>query len=104
MTTEAEVARAERLALLMEELAESIAIAGKAQRHGLDSVHPDTTGPTNAETLERELGDVMAAIELLVQEGDLDWQQIYDAKAAKWDHVGQWLHYNEPVQARSIRR
>jgi len=85
----------ERLALLGEELAEAGAMVGKTLRHGLESTHPDG-GPTNRRLLENELGDVLAAVELLAQEHDLDWHNIYDAKASKWERVGRYLHHNRP--------
>jgi len=43
----------ERLALLLEELAEAIVAIGKIQRHGYDSYNPDVDDhPGNREQLE----------------------------------------------------
>lgn len=52
-------AQAEVLALLAEEAGELIQAIGKILRHGLESTHPaNPGGPTNADALVRELGDV----------------------------------------------
>lgn len=70
----------ERLALLAEECGEVIQIIGKILRHGYESRHPDG-GPTNRELLERELGDVDAALRMM-----------FDADDIIPDHVDSWNH------------
>lgn len=56
--------QAELLALLAEECGELVQAIGKILRHGLDSYHPDS-GIGNQESLEKEMGDVRAAMILL---------------------------------------
>lgn len=84
-------AEAERLAILAEELGESIQIIGKILRHGYESRHPNG-GPSNRQLLEKELGDVRWAMIFLCESGDLSKAAIHagaDEKAAK---VVQYLH------------
>lgn len=66
-------AEAERLALLMEECGEVIQAAGKILRHGYESRHAEGKdhGHSNREILQRELGDVRAALALMVKAGDV---------------------------------
>jgi len=82
----------ERLALLMEEAAEVIQVVCKIQRHGYESQHPGG-GPTNRGLLEKELGDVLAALELLTHSVDVDQHSIYLYKAEKLENVKRWLHH-----------
>jgi len=63
-------AQYERLAILMEEAAEVIQIIGKIQRHGYESRHPDG-GPTNREMLEKEIGHVNYAVNLLWMKAEI---------------------------------
>jgi NTP pyrophosphatase (non-canonical NTP hydrolase) len=63
-------AEAERLAILAEEMGESIQSIGKILRHGYDSVNPNT-GVNNKEALTFEIADVLNAIDRLTKAGDL---------------------------------
>ena len=88
----------ERLALLAEECAEVIQIVAKIQRHGYGSYHPDDPTTTNRQLLEREAGDVMAALDLLAAHGiarvsDLDTNEIETWRKAKHDKIGRYLHH-----------
>lgn len=88
-------AEAERLALLMEEMGETQQAIGKVLRHGYESTHPDG-GPTNRETLERELGDVKAAVNMLIDSGDLNMMEIDAAALRKRSKVRQYMHHQDP--------
>lgn len=85
-------AEAERLALLLEELGEAQQAIGKILRHGYESCHPDG-GPTNRETLERELGDVRAAEAMLLEAGDLNSAQVQLCSRQKQEKVKRYLHH-----------
>jgi len=85
-------AEAERLALLLEELGEAQQAIGKILRHGYESRHPDG-GPTNREALQRELGDVYAAIDMLKDAGDTDPLAMSMAMTRKKERVHQYLHH-----------
>ncbi len=84
----------ERLALLLEEMGEALQVIGKIQRHGYESYHPDDpTGPVNGDLLEKELGDVRYAIELLCISGDINRLKIAEASLLKARKVGKYLHH-----------
>jgi NTP pyrophosphatase (non-canonical NTP hydrolase) len=85
-------AEAERLALLMEELGEAQQAIGKILRHGYESTHPDG-GPTNRATLEREIGDIQNAIELMIGNNDIDRDEIDSRVAYKTLAAKSYLHH-----------
>lgn len=90
-------AEAERLALLLEEMGEAQQAIGKILRHGYASKNPhDPNGVTNRESLERELGDVRVAIDLLIDGGDIDGDEISLRYYKKQKTVRPYLHHQEP--------
>lgn len=87
-------AQAERLAWLMEECGEVIQVIGKIQRHGLESKNPlIENSETNRGSLERELGDVLAAIDLMVERCDLTRSEIDSQRVGKAFKVMKWMHH-----------
>jgi len=69
-------------------------IIGKILRHGYESHNPfDTAKRTNRELLERELGDVVHAVERMCDEGDLQDDKIKASADIKSATVGRWLHH-----------
>lgn len=86
-------AQTERLALIMEELAESIHMAAKCLRHGYDSTHRDYNYLRNQQLLEKELGDVQAAISLLIRAEDVSDKEIQRHMEEKLKKVRRYLHY-----------
>lgn len=65
-------AQAERLAILAEEAGEIVQAVGKILRHGYESYNPDgDIRVSNRESLERELGDLSAAAQLMAGAGDI---------------------------------
>ena len=87
---------AERLALLAEECAETIQVIGKILRHGYESCHPDDPNrTTNRGLLEKELGDVVFAKDLLVSKGDVKDSIIHEAYTEKAQRVVQYLHHQK---------
>lgn len=95
-------AQAERLALLAEELGEAQQAIGKVLRHGYLSGNPDklvnqgSAGITltNRDELEKELGDVKAAVAILCNCGDLDSSNIHKARVRKMQRVDRYLHHS----------
>jgi NTP pyrophosphatase (non-canonical NTP hydrolase) len=85
-------AEAERLAILLEELGEAQQAIGKILRHGYESTHP-SGGPTNRESLERELGDVRYSMISLCDSGDLSKDEIRAQARIKSKKVKQYLHH-----------
>ena len=89
--------QAELFALLAEECGEVVQIVGKILRHGLDSYHPHS-GETNRETLQKELGDVWAAVELLRFHGgcsELTGNTLFARMHEKLAKVGAYLHHTD---------
>ena len=84
----------ERLSILMEEMAEAQQVIGKILRHGFESSHPDAIETTNRNLLENELGDVTAALEMLVSAGDVNTLRIAEAARRKHRNIKQYLHHN----------
>lgn len=90
-------AELERLALLAEECGEVVQIIGKIIRHGYKSCHPDnkTHSFPNRYLLEKELGDVVCAIEMLWRAGDVSREKIEKKAWEKWERVKPYLHHQE---------
>lgn len=79
----------------MEEAAEVQQIIGKILRHGYSSFHPnDETKTTNRELLEKEIGDLFAAIDLATVNKDIRMDIVIDAAKNKMNRVGKYLHYS----------
>lgn len=90
-------AEAERLALLMEECSEVQQVIGKILRHGYASHHPKdrkARPTTNRQYLEKELGDVMAAMGLCLKAGDVNSEKVDGFCNGKLANVKQYLHHN----------
>lgn len=83
-------ARAERLTCLFEEMGEAIQAIGKAMRHGLDSSWMG--GPDNQAFIEREVGQVRACTQLLIEAGDLTEQSIHAGEVEKYTTIQPYLH------------
>ena len=88
-------AEAERLALLLEELGEAQQAIGKILRHGYESHHPDRLS-TNRQELEKELGDISAAIHILCERNkDLSSFNIAMARDEKILKVAKYMHHQD---------
>lgn len=94
-------AQHERLAILSEELGEAQQAIGKILRHGYESHNPTISVPederpaTNREELEKELGDVVFAINLLGS--DIYQPAIGRRVLLKAEKIKPYLHHqSEP--------
>lgn len=83
----------ELLAVLAEECAEVIQIISKIQRHGLRNYHPESR-EVNAYTLEREMGDVRAAMKLVCEAGIARESTIHLLADEKLKHIERHLHHS----------
>lgn len=105
--TEAEV---ERLALLMEEMAEASQVIGKILRHGYDSSHADYGHVLNRHLLQKEVGHVLAAVNLLSAPtglepqvlADLSLEAVESARVDKHQKMQVYLHH-QPVYRRGMK-
>jgi hypothetical protein len=93
-------AEAERLALLLEELGEAQQVIGKILRHGYESINPlknpEQLPPTNREMLERELGDALAAMDLL-RATDVRSDYVEHFRTLKHAKLPRWTHHQPPA-------
>ncbi len=96
-------AQTERLVILMEECAETIKGVCKVMRHGFDSTHPDG-GPTNREVLEVECGDVVNAINMNADSGDLNMSNILLAAHIKSEIIHKYLHHQLNVEPKEEKK
>jgi NTP pyrophosphatase (non-canonical NTP hydrolase) len=79
----------EILDILQEECAEVIQNVSKCRRFGLDNVYLNGTG-TQRENLAKEIGDVLAMIELLQEHGVVSEEELQLARKNKFNKLKQW--------------
>ena len=84
----------ERLAILAEECGETVQAAMKIIRRGYDRKHPHKPGPTNRGHLEEEIGNVLNAIEMMVEAGDVRSKKIKASLKSKRERVKRYLYHN----------
>jgi hypothetical protein len=93
-------AEAELLALLAEECGEVVQVIGKILRHGLESTHPNAAPiETNRYLLQKECGDLWAAMDLLAANGVIDSKAVAQHSTYKLRRVFQYLHHNKQLQS-----
>lgn len=88
----------EMLALLSEEMGEAQQAIGKIIRHGYDSYHPEYPEKDNKEDLEKELGHVRLAVQLLSEAGDISLETVRTHSHAKRLSIGKYLHNFMPLE------
>lgn len=87
-------AEMERLHLFQEECAEAIQAASKILRHGESSYNPlDQDGPTNRDNLEKEIGDILSAIDRLVKWRQVTRSTIDKRRVYKTVQAEKYLHH-----------
>lgn len=92
-------AQAEALALLAEEAGEIVQAVCKALRHGLYSFNPnDEHETTNRTLIENEIGDLFAAVDILVRLRVVNLAAIEVARRGKHVRVGRYLHHIGPTE------
>jgi len=79
----------ETLDILQEECAEVIVEVSKCRRFGFDTMHYKT-GVEHSIMLEMEIGDVLAMIDILIEQGVLDQDGLDIAKENKKQKLKQW--------------
>jgi NTP pyrophosphatase (non-canonical NTP hydrolase) len=85
----------ERLAFVIEEMAEVLQVIGKIQRHGYESRDPTKAdAPTNRVMLEKELGDVTTVIALLMASSDVSPARIRRRVPRKLAKLATYTHHN----------
>ena len=66
-----------------------IQIKSKITRFGIDDYHPKNGRP-NRQALVRELGDVLAMIDILKANGLFTEEQLEEARQIKLNKLGKW--------------
>ena len=79
----------EILDILQEECAEVIVEVSKCRRFGIDSQHYKTNLP-HKEMLEQEIGDVLAMIKLLLEDGVITVEGVEAAAERKIEKLHKW--------------
>ena len=79
----------EILNIAQEECAEVIQAISKCRRFGIDETHLKA-GKSNREHLSEEVGDLLAMIQLMVDNGVVTVGDIEDAKQAKFAKLKIW--------------
>jgi NTP pyrophosphatase (non-canonical NTP hydrolase) len=88
----------ERLALISEECGEIQQVIGKILRHGYESVNPTIeNSPTNRKMLEKEVGDLMAALEISYHNSDISFNIVSNEGNKKLDRIGKYLHFQNSI-------
>lgn len=85
-------AQRERLAWLMEECGEVVEAAAKVLRHGYGSVSP-FGGANNRGILEREVGHLLAALDILKNGDDLRRQELHTWREKKRRLAKEWMQH-----------
>lgn len=89
-------AQTERLAILAEECGELVQAVNKIIRHGYESYHP-ITGDVNRSLLEKEMGDVRAAMIMLCNAGDTQKIAVHLYADQKLEKIGRYLHHQPAI-------
>jgi NTP pyrophosphatase (non-canonical NTP hydrolase) len=79
----------ETLDILQEECAEVIVEVSKCRRFGVDSLHYKTNLP-HSTMLENEIGDVLAMVDILIEQGILNQDRLELAMDNKKEKLKQW--------------
>lgn len=79
----------ETLDILQEECAEVIQNVSKCRRFGLDNVYLKDQG-TQRDNLAKEVGDVLAMVDILLDQGVFTLEELGLAKQAKKEKLKVW--------------
>jgi len=77
------------MSIMQEECAECIQAVSKIFRFGFDSKHPEKSYD-NREHLEEEVGDLLAMIDLLLENEVVAWSNVNKARRKKFEKLQQW--------------
>lgn len=83
--------------ILQEECAEVIQAVSKVRRFGMDNYKPGKP-LTNREHLEEELGDLLAMVDIMLEQHIVAWGNLEVAKKAKIKKLHEWSNIFEKVQ------
>ena len=75
--------------ILQEECAEVIQAVSKCSRFGINNYKPGKP-LTNREHLEEELGDLLAMVDIMLEQGIVSWGNLEVAKQTKIEKLKKW--------------
>lgn len=81
----------EALLILQEECAEVVQATSKCFRFGLNGMYLQES---NRDRLEQEIGDVLAMIDILTNQGEISLERLLKAKQRKFKKLSQWSTLN----------
>jgi NTP pyrophosphatase (non-canonical NTP hydrolase) len=81
----------EALLILQEECAEVVQATSKCFRFGLNGMY---LKESNRDRLEQEIGDVLAMIDILANQGEISLERLLEAKQRKFKKLSQWSTLN----------
>jgi NTP pyrophosphatase (non-canonical NTP hydrolase) len=84
----------EALGILQEECAEVIVEVSKIRRFGLDELSWHTN-LSHRSTLEMEVGDMLAMVDILIEQGIIDQDKLNLAKSNKIEKLKKWTSIYE---------
>ena len=88
----------ELLTILGEECAEVIQILAKIERFGQDSCYPGET-KNNMDRLHEEIADILAVVDLLLNEEMLDDHKLQNGKLKKRVKLNQFMKFKpKPIK------
>lgn len=90
----------ELLTVLIEECSEVVHIGCKILRHGLNSYHPNNVIQDNQDELCREVGQVLALIDMLRQRRVLQQAEVDSARSLKFRTLPRFLHHSTIVEGK----
>ena len=79
----------EILDILQEECGELVVAASKVRRFGIDNAKPNTDY-NNREHLEEELGDLLAMVDIMLDQKVIDLNKLETAKVNKIEKLKKW--------------
>jgi NTP pyrophosphatase (non-canonical NTP hydrolase) len=85
------------LLICQEECAEVTQAISKVFRFGYDSVYPKGSSEDNRAKLEGELGDLQAMIELMIETGIVDGDNVKLASTRKKIKLKEWSNIYDEV-------
>jgi len=89
-------AEAERLSILMEEMAEASQVIGKILRHGYGSYHPkDPDKRSNRTLLSEEMGHVRFIVGEMCERQDISALIMQGSAEEKKAKINKYLHHNK---------
>lgn len=83
----------EMISCAAEEAAEIAMIVCKSLRHGIDSCHPDPGSKPNRFEIAREIGQLIAVMQIMCDVGVIHPNDVEFGRLEKFAKIGKYLHH-----------